>query len=130
MGRSSSLVRTLALRAKGRRFKSGSAHHPPFLLVESEVFAELHCENFVIKCFKWFSKVLLRFKPRDFDFATSSLSKYNTTFPLFPIAFASACKRMELLCYMFGHYSRSLRNCILTIHFAAALKFSLQYHAN
>jgi hypothetical protein len=26
MGRSSSLVRTLALRAKGRRFKSGSAH--------------------------------------------------------------------------------------------------------
>jgi hypothetical protein len=27
MGRSSSLVRTLALRAKGRRFKSGSAHH-------------------------------------------------------------------------------------------------------
>jgi hypothetical protein len=28
MGRSSSLVRTLALRAKGRRFKSGSAHHP------------------------------------------------------------------------------------------------------
>jgi hypothetical protein len=26
-GRSSSLVRTLALRAKGRRFKSGSAHH-------------------------------------------------------------------------------------------------------
>jgi hypothetical protein len=28
MGRSSSLVRTLALRAKGRRFKSGSAHYP------------------------------------------------------------------------------------------------------
>jgi hypothetical protein len=27
MGRSSSLVRTLALRAKGRRFKSGPAHH-------------------------------------------------------------------------------------------------------
>ena len=27
VGRSSSLVRTLALRAKGRRFKSGSAHH-------------------------------------------------------------------------------------------------------
>ena len=30
MGRSSSLVRTLALRAKGRRFKSGSAHHNSF----------------------------------------------------------------------------------------------------
>jgi hypothetical protein len=28
MGRSSSLVRTLALRAKGRRFKSGPAHYP------------------------------------------------------------------------------------------------------
>ena len=27
LGRSSSLVRTLALRAKGRRFKSGPAHH-------------------------------------------------------------------------------------------------------
>jgi hypothetical protein len=27
VGRSSSLVRTLALHAKGRRFKSGSAHH-------------------------------------------------------------------------------------------------------
>jgi hypothetical protein len=34
MGRSSSLVRTLALRAKGRRFKSGPAHHSPFLLVD------------------------------------------------------------------------------------------------
>jgi hypothetical protein len=30
-GRSSSLVRTLALRAKGRRFKSGPAHHHGFL---------------------------------------------------------------------------------------------------
>ena len=29
-GRSSSLVRTLALRAKGRRFKSGPAHHTHF----------------------------------------------------------------------------------------------------
>ena len=31
-GRSSSLVRTLALRAKGRRSESGSAHHLPFLV--------------------------------------------------------------------------------------------------
>ena len=36
MGRSSSLVRTLALRAKGRRFKSGSAHHLLFSIVESK----------------------------------------------------------------------------------------------
>jgi hypothetical protein len=36
MGRSSSLVRTLALRAKGRRFKSGSAHHPLFSVVKSK----------------------------------------------------------------------------------------------
>lgn len=52
MGRSSSLVRTLALRAKGRRFKSGPAHHLLFLLVELTLFAELHVENCVIKCFK------------------------------------------------------------------------------
>jgi hypothetical protein len=89
MGRSSSLVRTLALRAKGRRFKSGSAHHLPFLLVESEVFAELRCENCVIRCFKWFSNVLLRLKPSSFDFETNSLSKYNTTFLLVLIANAS-----------------------------------------
>ena len=31
VGRSSSLVRTLALRAKGRRFKSGSAHQDDLL---------------------------------------------------------------------------------------------------
>ena len=36
VGRSSSLVRTLALRAKGRRFKSGSAHPRELLL-------EFHC---------------------------------------------------------------------------------------
>jgi len=62
----------------------------------------LHCENCVIRCFKWFSKVLLRLKPRAFDFATSSLSKYNTTLPFVPIAFASARKRMDVLCFKFG----------------------------
>ena len=56
----------------------------------------------MIKCFKWFSKVLLRLKPRDFDFATSSSSKYNTTFLLVPIAFASEGMRREALCYKFG----------------------------
>jgi hypothetical protein len=95
MGRSSSLVRTLALRAKGRRFKSGSAHHSTFLLFKSEVFAELHCENCVVRCFKWFSNVLLRLKPRDFDFATRSLSKYNTKLPFLAIANASEGIRGE-----------------------------------
>ena len=85
-----SLDRTLALRAKGRRFKSGPAHHSPFLLVEEMLFSELHVENCVIRCFKWFSKVLLRLKPRAFDFATRSLSKYNTKFLLVVIANASA----------------------------------------
>jgi hypothetical protein len=101
-GRSSSLVRTLALRAKGRRFKSGSAHHPPFLLDESTLFTELHVENCVINCFKWFSKVLLRLKPRDLDFSTKSLSRYNTTLPLVPIAFASEGMLGKDLCFKSG----------------------------
>jgi hypothetical protein len=104
MGRSSSLVRTLALRAKGRRFKSGSAHHLLFLLVESDLFGELHCENWVNRCFKWFSIVLLRLKPNSLDFAINSLSKYNTTFLLFLIANASEGKRRDILCYMSGHF--------------------------
>jgi hypothetical protein len=37
-GWSSSLVRTLALRAKGRRFKSGPAHQLEFLPVEFKLF--------------------------------------------------------------------------------------------
>ena len=37
VGRSSSLVRTLALRAKGRRFKSGSAHHDCLLHDDSQL---------------------------------------------------------------------------------------------
>jgi hypothetical protein len=55
-----------------------------------------------INCIKWFSKVLLRLKPRDFDFSTRSLSKYRTTFPLFPIANAIEGMRGEVLCYKFG----------------------------
>ena len=99
------LLRPLALRAKGRRFKSGSAHHLQFSVVESEVFAGLHVENCVIRCFRWFPNVLLRLKPRVFDFSTSSLSKYNTTFRLFDITNASAGMRGEVLCYKFGHCS-------------------------
>jgi hypothetical protein len=38
VGRSSSLVRTLALRAKGRRFKSGSAHHLILLFSITSLF--------------------------------------------------------------------------------------------
>jgi hypothetical protein len=36
------------------------------------LFIELTFENCVIKCFKWFSNVLLRFKPRLRDFSTNS----------------------------------------------------------
>ena len=42
-GRSSSLVRTLALRAKGRRFKSGSAHHQHFSFVCISVVRRVLC---------------------------------------------------------------------------------------
>ena len=69
---------------------------------ELQFFIELHVENCVIRCFKCFSNVLLRLKPRAFDFSTSSLSKYNTTFPLFPIVFASARAQMEVLCFKSG----------------------------
>jgi hypothetical protein len=40
--------------------------------VELTLFTELNDENCVISCFKWFSNVLLRLKPRAFDFSTSS----------------------------------------------------------
>jgi len=63
----------------------------------------LHVNNCVISCFKWFSKVLLRLKPRDLDFATRSLSKYKTTFLLFDIAYASEGVYWHFLCYMFGY---------------------------
>jgi hypothetical protein len=42
------------------------------LPVELKLFSELTVENCVIRCFKWFSKVLLRFKPRLRDFSMSS----------------------------------------------------------
>jgi hypothetical protein len=60
-----------------------------------KLFSGLHVENCVIRCFKWFSKVLLRLKPRDFDFATRSLSKYNTKLPFLAIANASEGIRGE-----------------------------------
>ena len=71
--------------------------------VELTLFTELHVENCVVSCFKWFSNVLLRLKPNSLDFSTRSLSKYNTTLPLIPIAFAPARERMEVHCYKFGH---------------------------
>ncbi len=101
-GWSSSLVRTLALRAKGRRFKSGPAHSSSFFKVEMKLFVELLVEICVIRFFKWFSNVLLRLKPRDFDFSTSFLSKYNTTLPFIVIAYASEGVHWQVLCYMFG----------------------------
>jgi len=39
------------------------------------LFTELHVENCVIRCFKWFSNVFERLKPNSFDFSTNSLSK-------------------------------------------------------
>jgi len=70
-----------------------------------KLFIELKVGKCVIRCFKWFSNVLLRLKPRDLDFSTSSLSKYKTRFRLVPIAFTSKGKRREVQCYKFGHYS-------------------------
>jgi hypothetical protein len=57
----------------------------------------------VISCFKLFSTVFERLKPRLRVFSTSSLSKYNTTFLLFFILHShpSGCKG-EVLCYKFG----------------------------
>jgi hypothetical protein len=52
VGRSSSLVRTLALRAKGRRFKSGPAHQSPEFPLFLPLFDELACDNCVNNCFK------------------------------------------------------------------------------
>jgi hypothetical protein len=83
-------------------FKSRRPHQLTFLSVESRLFTELHVENCVIKCFKWFSKVLLRLMPSSLDFSTNSLSRYNTTLPLVPIAFASVRMRGVILYYMFG----------------------------
>ena len=63
--------------------------------VDSKLFTELSVENWVIRCFKWFSNVLLRLKPNSFDFPPSSLSRYRTTFPLDPIAFAPERNRRK-----------------------------------
>jgi hypothetical protein len=106
MGRSSSLVRTLALRAKGRRFKSGPAHQPAFLTVDSALFDGLLVENCVIKC-RWFSNVLLKLKPISFDFASSSLSRYNAGLCLFDNAYAPERMRGAVLCYKAGHFPNS-----------------------
>ena len=95
-------VRTLAFHAKGRRFESGSAHFSSLLIAESTLYTELHDENCVIRCFKWFSNVFERLKPNSFDFSTNSLSRYNTTFPFWAIANAPEGTRLEELC-MFGH---------------------------
>ena len=66
-GRSSSLVRTLALRAKGRRFKSGPAHQTGLMLGELELFTQLACENCVFRCFKSFSDVFESLKQESRD---------------------------------------------------------------
>jgi hypothetical protein len=73
------------------------------LLVKSELFSGLHVENCVVRCFKWFSKVLLRLKPRDLDFATNSLSTYSTKLCLFLKCVYTRGHAGVVLCYMFGH---------------------------
>jgi len=72
--------------------------------VELTLFTELNVENCVIKCFKWFSNVLLRLKPSSSDFSTRSLSRYNTTLRFVAIAFASEGLRGEFPCYKCGHF--------------------------
>jgi len=68
------------------------------LLVESKFFIELRVENSVIRCFKWFSNVLLRLKPSSFDFEIVIYRDIELHYP-FSIAFASEGKRKEFLCY-------------------------------
>ena len=94
---------TLALRAKGRRFNSGSAHFPIIVPFEYTIFSVFMTENCVIRCFKWFSNVLLRLKPRSLDSLMVSLSRYKTKLLLFEITFAPARKQRDILCYMCNH---------------------------
>jgi hypothetical protein len=72
--------------------------------VDSKWFIELHVENSVIRCFKWFSKVLLGLKPNSLDFSTNSLSKYKTKLCLFGIAYAPEGKRGDVQCYISGDF--------------------------
>jgi len=46
---------------------------------------EFAFENWVISCFKWFSKVFESLKPRSRVFSTSSLPRYSTAFFLLVI---------------------------------------------
>jgi len=79
------------------------------LLIELKLVTELHVENCVIRCFKWFSKVLLRLKPNSFDVATDSLSNYNTTLPFLVIAFACAQAQREVLVFLKNDGSERLK---------------------
>ena len=80
---SSSWFRTQAFQACDPGFKSRRPHQLTFLSVKSRLSTEFSVENCVIKCFKWFSKVLLRLKPNSLDFSTRSLSMYRTKLCLF-----------------------------------------------
>jgi hypothetical protein len=50
---------------------------------DSQLFSVETCENCVVSCFKWFSNVFERLKPRSRDFSISSLSTYRTRLCLF-----------------------------------------------
>src|SRR3972149_11598496 len=67
--------RTLAFQANDPGFKSRRPHHNNLLFCKLKLFTELFVENCVIRCFNWFSKVLLRLKPGSFDFSANSLSR-------------------------------------------------------
>ena len=71
---------------------------------ESAVFSIFSCENCVISCFKWFSKVLLRLKPRSLDFRMVSLSRYKTKLALFDNSICTRAETRDFLCYMCGHF--------------------------
>jgi len=68
------------------------------------LFSVKTCENCMVSCFKWFSNVFERLKPRSRDFSTSSLSKYSTTFLLLLIALTPERMRWDVQCYKSGRF--------------------------
>jgi len=64
------------------------------------LFTELHVENCVIRCFKWFSNVFERLKPNSFDFSINSLSRYKTKLCFLDTAYAPEGTRGRSLLYV------------------------------
>lgn len=93
---------TLALRAKGRRFNSGSAHFPIIDPFESKLFSVFSCENCVISCFKWFSNVLLRVKPRSWIFCLVFYLNIILNYTCLTTAFAPLREEVYYLLYVWS----------------------------